>query len=75
VYVTWNAKRSDDTCSHLTDWALPGWYHVRVAVLGGEPADEQFELARPVADTITKTVTPKPSPTKKPTKKPSRDLR
>jgi hypothetical protein len=74
VYVTWNAKRSDATCSQLTDWAMPGWYHVRVAVLGGEPADEQFELARPTATTITKTVTPTPKPTK-PTKKPSRDLR
>lgn len=70
VYVTWNAKRSDATCSHLTDWAMPGWYHVRVAVLGGEPADEQFELARPTAETITKTVTPKPT---KNTKKPKPD--
>jgi hypothetical protein len=74
VYVTWDAKRSDATCSRLTDWAMPGWYHVRVAVLGGEPADEQFELARPTAGTITKTVTPKPTqPTKKP--KPGGDAR
>ncbi len=74
VYVTWNAKRSDATCSRLTEWALPGWYHVRVAVLGGEPADEQFELATPAPATITTTITPKPKPTK-PTKKPKPDLR
>ncbi len=75
VYVTWNAKRSDPACSSLTEWALPGWYHVRVAALGGEPADEQFELAAPTPPTITKTVTPKPKPTKKPTKTPKPDLR
>jgi hypothetical protein len=76
VYVTWNAKRSDESCSRLTEWAMPGWYHVRVAVLGGEPADEQFELAAPTPATITKTVTPKPSPTPtKQTKKPKPDLR
>ncbi len=67
VFVTWNGKRSDATCSRLTDWALPGWYHVRVAALGGEPADEQFELARPQPATVTTTVTPKPP---KHTKKP-----
>ena len=75
VYVTWNAKRSDATCSRLTEWALPGWYHVRVAVLGGEPADEQFELAAPAPTTITTTVTPKPSKTPKSTKTPKPDLR
>ena len=24
VFVTWNGRRSDATCSHLTEWALPG---------------------------------------------------
>ena len=67
VYVTWNAKRSDATCSPRTDWAYPGWYHVKVAVLGGEPADEQFQLAAPLPTTITSTVTPDPP---KNTKKP-----
>ena len=67
VYVTWNGKRSDDTCSPRTSWALPGWYHVRVAALGGEPADEQFELAAPQPATVTETVTPDPP---KHTKKP-----
>jgi hypothetical protein len=66
-YVTWNAKRSDSTCSRLTDWALPGWYHVRVAALGGEPADEQFQLSAPQPAVLTTTVTPEPP---KHTKKP-----
>jgi hypothetical protein len=67
VYVTWNAKRSDAACSRLTEWALPGWYHVRVAAFGGEPADEQFELSAPLPTTVTTTVTPDPP---KHTKKP-----
>jgi hypothetical protein len=72
VYVTWNAKRSDETCSRLTDWAYPGWYHVKVAALGGEPADEQFQLAAPQPGTVTTTVTPDPPEhTKKPEKTPS----
>jgi hypothetical protein len=66
VFVTWSGKRSDDTCSSRTEWARPGWYHVRVAALGGEPADEQFELARPQPITVTTTITPDPQPTKKP---------
>jgi len=70
AFVTWNGKRSDVTCSRLTEWALPGWYHVRVAALGGEPADEQFQLAPPQPTTITTTVTPEPP---KRTKKPKRD--
>ena len=67
VYVTWNGRRSDATCSRLTDWAYPGWYHVKVAALGGEPADEQFQLAAPQPATVTTTVTPDPP---KHTKKP-----
>ncbi len=45
--VVWNGKRSDDECSRLTDWALPGWYHVAAAALAGEPSDAQFELEQP----------------------------
>jgi hypothetical protein len=67
VYVTWNGMRSDSTCSPRTEWAYPGWYHVRVAALGGEPADEQFQLAPPQPATVTTTVTPTPP---KHTKKP-----
>jgi hypothetical protein len=66
VFVTWNGRRSDDTCSPRTEWARPGWYHVRVAAFGGEPADEQFELSAPQPATITTTVIPDPEPTKKP---------
>jgi hypothetical protein len=66
VYVTWDAKRSDDTCSRLTAWALPGWYHVRVAALGGEPADEQFQLAAPQPATVTTTLPPTPAHPQKP---------
>ena len=68
VFVTWNGRRADATCSNRTEWALPGWYHVRVAALGGEPADEQFELAAPLPATVTTTVIPDPEPTKKPKK-------
>ena len=47
VEVTWDdARRSDEECSKLTKWALPGWYHVAAAALAGEPSDLQFELER-----------------------------
>ena len=36
VVVTWSAKRSDETCSDRTQFALPGFYHVEAAALGGE---------------------------------------
>jgi hypothetical protein len=61
VVVTWaDARRSDEDCSSLADWARPGYYHVEAAALGGEPADVQFELVPPPSAVITKTVTPKP---------------
>lgn len=47
IHVVWNARRSEDHCPRLTEWALPGYYHVAAAALGGEPSDVQFELARP----------------------------
>lgn len=58
IGIKWNAKRSDETCSKFTAWAMPGWYHVTAAALGGEPSDLQFELTRPTPATITKTVQP-----------------
>ena len=61
VGVTWNGKRSDDECSKLTDWALPGFYHLKVAALSGEPADIQFELAKPTSQVITRAPEPKKS--------------
>ena len=39
-------------------WAMPGWYHVTAAALGGEPSDLQFELTAPTPATITQTVSP-----------------
>jgi hypothetical protein len=66
VVVTWkDAKRSDETCSGLTDWAMPGFYHVEAAALAGEPTDVQFELVAPASAVITKTVTPKPQKVRK----------
>ena len=60
VDVIWDARRSDEDCSRLTKWALPGWYHVAAAALAGEPSDLQFELERPDPKHVTKTVEPKP---------------
>lgn len=62
VGVRWNGKRSDETCSVLTGWALPGWYHVIAAPLAGEPTDVQFELLAPPRPIVTKTITPLPDP-------------
>ncbi|GGO78321.1 hypothetical protein [Nocardioides deserti] len=59
VPITWNAARMDDSCSRITEWALPGYYHATAAALGGEPSDVQFELEAPVAATVTKTAEPK----------------
>ncbi len=63
IALVWNAKRSDEECSVYTEWALPGFYHVEAAALGGEPTEIQFELVRPASAVITRTVTPKPEPT------------
>jgi hypothetical protein len=59
VTVVWSARRSDDECSRQTQWALPGWYHVAVAALAGEPSDAQFELVRPQAEVVTESPDPK----------------
>lgn len=59
VEVTWSARRSDEECSRLTDWALPGWYHIEAAALAGEPSDLQFRLVKPDPEVITETVEPK----------------
>lgn len=63
VELTWNNRRSDSGCPRLTDWALPGWYHLVVAAMGGEPSDSMFELQAPAAPVITRT--PKPHQSKK----------
>ncbi|WP_121253162.1 hypothetical protein [Nocardioides ferulae] len=60
VEIVWEeAKRSDDDCSGLAGWAMPGWYHAIAAALGGEPTDVQFELETPPAPQVTKTAKPK----------------
>ncbi len=69
--VTWSAKRSDEECSRLTDWALPGWYHIAVAPLGGEPEDLQFKLSRPERPVVTAAPEPEPTKPKKKDKKKS----
>jgi hypothetical protein len=48
VDVAWSSRRSDEACSSHTKWAMPGFYHVTVAALGGEPQDAQFRLVKPV---------------------------
>jgi len=58
VTVEWSGRRSDESCSRLTEWAEPGFYHAVAAALGSEPTDVQFELVAPAAPTIT----PKPKP-------------
>ncbi|RYC14247.1 hypothetical protein [Nocardioides zhouii] len=58
VVVTWSAKRSDETCSDRTAYAMPGFYHVAAAALGGEATDVQFELVAPQPGVITQTAEP-----------------
>ena len=59
LWIYWSARRSDDDCSRQTTWALPGWYHVAVSALAGEPSDVQFELEKPEPKVVTKTEPPK----------------
>lgn len=59
LLVGWSGRRSDDECSRLTEWALPGFYHVEAAALAGEPADVQFELTAPEPEVITQIVGPR----------------
>jgi hypothetical protein len=58
VAITWSSKRSDNECSRQTGWAMPGWYHVAVSALAGEPSDLQFELVKPKPQVVTETVKP-----------------
>lgn len=62
VDVRWNSRRSDEDCSSHTDWALPGYYHATVAVLGGEPVNVQFPLRKP-SEAPPAPVTPAPTAT------------
>lgn len=58
LVLSWHGRRSDADCSRTTQWAMPGWYHVTVSALGGEPHDRQFELAAPEPVTVTQAPEP-----------------
>ena len=60
VVVTWSARRSDEGCTKWTDWAMPGFYHVEAAALGGDGTDIQFELTGGVPAVVTTTADPQP---------------
>jgi hypothetical protein len=65
VSVIWSARRSEPGCPRLTQWALPGTYHLHVAALAGQPQDLAFVLDAPTPAEITRTATPHQHPTKK----------
>lgn len=58
VVVTWSARRSDEQCSQLTDWAKVGFYHASAAALGGQGTDVQFELVARQPEVVTQTAEP-----------------
>lgn len=59
ITVVWaDARRSDEECSRLTGWAMPGYYHVAASALGGEPVDVQFELTKPEPEVVVETTPP-----------------
>jgi hypothetical protein len=58
VTVVWSARRSDEECSTQTAWAMPGFYHVEAAALGGEGTDVQFQLTGGVPEVVTETADP-----------------
>ena len=60
----WSGHRSDERCSALAPWVLPGDYLVEAVALGGtETAEQEFELESALRPTITRSVTPTPSST------------
>lgn len=73
VPVTWSGRRSDDECTKLLDWALPGFYYVYAAALGSAPTDAQFEVTRAGTRTLTRAPKPRPSASGSPTTRPSKD--
>lgn len=69
----WNGRRSDERCSVLTEWVLPGDYLVEAVTVGGtETGEQEFEIEGAVRETVTRSVTPTPSPTETPSAAPSR---
>lgn len=58
----WDGRRSDDRCSLLGEWVLPGDYLVEAVALGGtETGSQDFTMKSAVQETVTRTVTPTPS--------------
>jgi hypothetical protein len=66
VPMTWNAKKSDERCHEGTEWVGAGSYVVAAAALGGEPAQQRFELTNPTSATVTDPPTPRSSGTTQP---------
>lgn len=64
IDLVWDGRRSDEDCSRLTAWAMPGYYHLAASALAGEPSDVQFELATPTAAVITRTAEPTSKPSR-----------
>lgn len=70
VQLTWKeARESTDGCTDRGDWVGPGEFSIAAAALGGEPAEAEFRLGKPTAETIRVTPTPpNPEATRKPKK-------
>jgi len=47
VALNWSGRRRDRTCVQATEPVEPGTYELRAAVVGGEPATSDFEVAAP----------------------------
>jgi hypothetical protein len=58
VPMTWDARESDADCTNRRSWLMGGNFTIAAAALGGEPAESDFELVSPTAETVT--VTPNP---------------
>jgi hypothetical protein len=58
VTLTWSARRSEPGCPRLTQWALPGTYHLHVAALAGRAQDLTFMLDAPTPAEVTQTAKP-----------------
>lgn len=60
IIVHWSGRRSDDTCSRSTAWALPGYYKITAAAIGSAPTDSRFQLVTPPQPVVVQTIHPKP---------------
>ena len=63
VQMTWSpfpvGKFVGKQCPGTRDWLRPGTFTASAAALGGEPAETDFVLTAPVAETITRSPDPK----------------